>query len=413
MWRDMKNIYHLIVTIAAHLRFGFPSRKLTVIGVTGTDGKTTTANLLYHILYTAGKKASLISTTGAIIGRENYDIGLHVTTPHSPFLLQSFIQKAVAAGSTYLVLEVTSHALHQFRVFGIPFRIGVLTNVTREHLDYHKTYENYVRVKAKLLQMAKVAVVNKDDESYIRLTHIKNLQSKIGSTHWVTYGIKNTADYMPQKFPFETKLLGEFNTYNILAAVATSKQLGIADESIKKAISTYVPPEGRQERVYDKDFKVFIDFAHTPNSFAKVLPEMRKITTGRLIHVFGAAAKRDTFKRPLMGEESGKYADIIILTAEDSRGEPIKKIMEEIARGIPKAILIQNEQKEVTLKKGQQYLFKIPDRKEAIHFAVHIAQKTDTVLLTGKGHEKSINYGHGEEPWNEKEVVGKALEKRT
>ena len=164
MWQEIKNVYHLLVAVAAQVWFGFPSRKLKVIGVTGTDGKTTTVNLIYHILHTCGYSVSMISTVGAIINGEKKDLGFHVTNPSS-WQLNSFIKKA-AEKSSYLVLEVTSHGIDQHRIFGIPFAIGVMTNVTNEHLDYHKTYDRYLQTKVKLLKRSRIAIVNQDDGSH-------------------------------------------------------------------------------------------------------------------------------------------------------------------------------------------------------------------------------------------------------
>lgn len=378
MWQKIKNIYHLCNALMANVWYGFPSKKLTVIGVTGTDGKTTTTNIIYHILKTADKDVSMISTVGANINGQAYGIGFHVTTP-SPWQIQSFLSKARG----YLVLEVTSHALDQNRVFGVDFAIGVLTNVTNEHLDYHKTYENYVKTKAKLLQAAKVAIVNRDDESF------KVIKSKV-----ITYGIKQGA-ITPKSFPFKTKLFGEYNKYNILAAVAVCKNIGLSDSQIKKGIETFTLPIGRAEIVHEDNFTVMIDFAHTPNAFAKLLPEIKKQIKGKLIHVFGAAGKRDASKRPLMGEISSEYADVVILTSEDPRNEPVEKIMDEIESGMKKKVV------------------KIANRQEAITAAIKMAKKGDFVLLTGKSHEQSMNYGNGEEPWSEHEAVEKALRLRS
>ncbi len=396
MWQKVKNIYHLCNAILANLWYarlqrlmrsicgqGFPTKKLIVIGVTGTDGKTTTTSLIYHILKTAGKDVSMISTVGAIINDKKYDVGFHVTTP-SPWQIQKFLNKAKG----YLVLEVTSHSLDQYRVWGIDFAVGVLTNVTNEHLDYHKTYENYVKTKVKLLERSKMAIVNKDDKSY---DFIK-LKVK-------TYGMGKNADLNPQKFSFKTNIFGEYNKYNSLAAVAVCKTLGISDSFIRKGIATFKLPVGRAEIVYDKDFTVMIDFAHTPNAFAQLLPEIKKQTKGRLIHVFGAAGLRDSSKRSLMGKESSLFADIIILTAEDPRSESIEKITKEIESGIMNY--------ELWKKKGK--LFEVSDRQKAISQAIDMAKKGDFVLLTGKSHERSMNYGKGEESWNEHEAVNKAL----
>lgn len=424
MVRKLKNFGHLLKAIVANILHLFPSRRMYVIGVTGTDGKTTTVSLIYHILRECGKKVAMISTLGARIDDSEYDIGFHVTTPSS-FLLQKYIRKAANSGSRYLVLEVTSHAIDQHRIFGIKFDIGVLTNVSHEHLDYHKTYEKYVATKAKLLESAKVAIVNRDDKSYEIISNIKDQRSNthIKDQKWITYGLNMDVNVNPYSFSFKTNLIGEFNKYNCLAAIAVCKELGIEDDQIRVALLTFSPPIGRGDIVFDEDFKVMIDFAHTPNSFAQILPEVRTLADGRLIHVFGAAGKRDAIKRPLMGEIAAKYADIIILTAEDPRSESVERIMEEIGKGISNfqparpagGFLISNEiqNDNFQFKNGKKYLFKIPDRKKAIEFAISIAKKGDLVLLTGKSHEKSMNYGHGEVAWDEYKVVKDALIKRS
>lgn len=390
MWQSFKNLYHLTMAVLANIFYGFPSKKLVVVGVTGTDGKTTTAGLIYHILHTSGLNVSLVSTVGAIINGKAYDVGFHVTTPSS-WKLQRFL-KMIASGSTvgakrYLVLEVTSHALDQYRVWGIDFTVGVLTNVTHEHFDYHKTWEEYVKAKSRLLKSAKIALINKDDESYKILSSLK----------CTTYG-RQDADVNLSQFTFTTNLIGEFNKYNILAAAAACRALGIADKQIKKAIKTFTPPIGRQEIIHEDKSMVMIDFAHTPNAFEKVLPEVKQLTKGKLIHVFGAAGKRDSSKRPLMGEISAKYADIIILTAEDPRGEDVSQINREIMEGIQK-------------EKNKPDTYSIVERKKAIEFAISLVKEGDTVILTGKGHEQSMNYGKGEVPWSEHEAVRNALKK--
>ncbi len=384
MWQDLKNIYHLLVASLANIYYGFPSRKFIVIGVTGTDGKTTTTSLIYHMLRTAGKKALMISSVGAIINGKEYDVGFHVTTPSS-FALQKFLKQASDAGLKYLVLETTSHALDQYRVFGIHFNVGVLTNITHEHLDYHKTYGEYVNTKLKLLVASDTAIVNRDDGSYAFVSKVSKLK---------TYGLKKDADINPYNFPFTTTLFGEFNKYNVLAAVSVCKALGIENNKIRNGIKSFKPPKGREDIVYKNSFSVMIDFAHTPNAFEVVLRDLRRANVkARIIHVFGSAGARDATKRPLMGQASAKYADIVILTAEDPRREPIEKIVNEIESGI----------------KNKKKVLKIYDRKKAIFEAIKIAKKGDLVLITGKSHEKSMNYGHGEEPWDEYETVRSAL----
>lgn len=410
MWQKTKNIFHLVQASAALTVNLFPARGMTIIGVTGTDGKTTTSSILYHVLSQAGYKTALISSVGAIINGRKSDIGFHVTTP-SPFALQHYLKAARKEGVKYVVLEITSHALDQHRAYGIPFDVGVVTNVSREHLDYHKTYENYVSVKSKLLRQAKVAVVNKDDHSYwqIRKKELK------GKRDILTYGMKKDADINPHVFPFTTKLLGQFNKYNSLSAIAALQSLHIPEDAIRKGIASFKPPVGRQEVVYNKEFMVINDFAHTPNSFAVILPEVKKLASRRLIHVFGSAAKRDKYKRPEMGLLSSRYADVMIVTSEDPRDEPVEQINNEILSGITdkRFEIIQGESvspKDIIVNK--KYIFVIPDRKKAIAFAIAIAQKGDIVLMTGKGHEKSMNYGQGEVPWDESETAREAIKMR-
>ena len=215
----------------------------------------------------------------------------------------------------------------------------------------------------------------------------------------MTYGVKGNSDIGPTVFPFKTKLIGEFNKYNILAAVSVCKTLGIKDEDIRNGIKTFKAPIGREDIVYDKDFKVMVDFAHTPNAFEQILSSVRPSIKGRLIHVFGSAGERDATKRPLMGKASARYSDVIILTAEDPRSDNLGKINAEIESEI------MNH--ESWIQNGK--LFKIEDRQEAIITAIKMARKGDFVLITGKSHEKSMNYGNGEVPWDEYEVVKKGL----
>lgn len=391
MWRSIKNFYHFFIAVFCNIFFLFPSRGMKVIGVTGTDGKTTTVNLIYHILKSSGKKVSMISSIGSVIGTNVMPIGFHVTTP-GPFLIQKLLRQAKRLGSEYFVLEVTSHALNQNRVIGIPFKVGVLTNLTSEHLDYHKTYDNYLKAKEKLLIKAKVAVVNRDDSAYQLLTESKNLKS---SENWITYGFSESAEINPLNFKIgNIKIIGEFNQYNILAAVAACKKLGISDEDIKKALLTFDLPKGRLDFVYRGEFAVMIDFAHTPNAFEQLLKSLRPIVKGKIIHVFGSAGERDVQKRPYLGDISASFADIVVLTAEDPRSEEANQIIEEISQGMdnPKAEVI-----------------KIPDRREAITAAIQMAKKNDLVLITGKSAEASMNMGHGEQPWDEYKVVDQIL----
>lgn len=394
MWQEIKNIYHLMVAILANLIFFFPARGMKVIAVTGTDGKTTTVNLIYHILKCSGYKVSMVSSIAAVIDGKAYDTGFHVTTPAS-FSLQKFLRKAKNKKSEYFVLEVTSHAIDQNRISGIPIKVGVLTNVTNEHLDYHKTYDKYLKTKVKLLNKAEISVVNSDDSSYTLLSEAKNNKSQ---ESWITYGLSDSSDYNPKTFDIsKARLVGDFNKYNILAAVSAAKSLGVKDEVVKKALGSFHEPIGRVDYVYQKDFSIMIDFAHTPNAFEKILSTVRPITKGKIIHVFGSAGERDALKRPFLGEISSQYCDILVLTAEDPRSEDVNKIIAEI---------------EVGIKKEQAEVIRIPDRKEAIEAAVQMAKKDDLVLITGKAQEGSMTTDQQELPWDEFAVVEEALKNR-
>ena len=394
MWQGIKNIYHFLVAVFANILFFFPSRKMKVVAVTGTDGKTTTVSLIYHILKTSGAKVSMISSIAAVIDGVSYDTGFHVTTPAS-FSLQRFLRKARNKKSEYFVLEVTSHAIDQNRIVGIPIKVGVLTNITNEHLDYHKTYDNYLRTKLSLLKKAKISVVNSDDSSYTLLSEAKN---KKPQDNWITYGLSESSDYNPKTFDIkQARLVGDFNKYNVLAAVSTAKSLEIKDEVIKKALGSFHMPIGRVDYVYQKDFNIMIDFAHTPNAFEKILSTVRPITKGKIIHVFGSAGERDALKRPFLGEISSRYCDILVLTAEDPRSEDVNKIISEI---------------EVGIKREQAEVIRIPDRKEAIEAAIQMAKKDDLVLITGKAQEGSMTTDKEDLPWDEFAVVDQALNRR-
>ncbi len=380
MFQKLKNIYHLLQAIIANVYYGSPSKKIKVIGVTGTDGKTTTTHLIAHILKLNGHKTSFVSSVYASIAGIEYDIGFHVTTP-SPFAIQKYLKQSVDNKDEYFILETTSHALDQNRVWGVSYEIAVLTNITHEHLDYHKSYQDYLNAKIKIFDMAKMAIVNEDDESY---QYIKGRIKNIKSVYKISKTIENISN------------LTIYNQYNYSAAHSVCKELGLADDEIQTAMKTFKLPKGRLEIVYDKDFRVIIDFAHTPNSFQNLLPEIRKKyinNKGKLIHVFGSAGLRDKTKRPLMGLISSKFSDKIILTEEDFRSEKPEDICQQIASGIK-----QNKSYEIII-----------DREQAINRAIKMAKKGDVVVLTGKSHEKSICRGKIEYPWSEHEAVNKAL----
>ncbi|PIZ47670.1 UDP-N-acetylmuramoyl-L-alanyl-D-glutamate--2,6-diaminopimelate ligase, partial [Candidatus Woesebacteria bacterium CG_4_10_14_0_2_um_filter_39_14] len=322
---------HLPLAILAVLWFRHPARRLKVIGVTGTDGKTTTATLIDDILVHWGKKAALISTVAAKIGQKEIDTGFHVTSPDA-WKLQRLLRETVNQGFEYVVLEATSHGLVQNRFFGCHFKMGIVTNITHEHLDYHKTYADYLKAKAKLFDQVEAGVLNRDDQSFAFLKQkLKEKKIKI-----ISYALKNKADFTPRNFPFKTPLLGDYNQYNCLAAAAATSFLGAPKNVIKEALADFPGVKGRLEEIKNRfGFRVFIDFASTANSLKNVLIALRKIVPakGRLIAVFGSAGLRDVQKRGLMGEMAAKYADLMVLTAEDPRTEDVNQIIEQIAQG--------------------------------------------------------------------------------
>lgn len=402
----IKNIYHLVQAVLANWYYGVPSKKLTVIGITGTDGKTTTSSLIYHILKTSGKRVSALTTVAAQIGITSYDTGFHVTTPDA-FAVQRYLRQAVTDGDQYFVLETTSHALDQYRVYGVDFAYGIVTNITHEHLHYHGTFAHYVQSKARLLKWSRVCILNRDDAAF------PVLKNCCIDDEMITYGLSSDATY---HFAIAEKIgkpLARFNVYNYLAAYAVCLSMGLSDKQIFAAMKTYQLPPGRMELVYDTELTVIVDFAHTPHALHEVLESIRTEygNKRRLIHVFGAAAFRDDSKRPLMGEESGTYADLTILTEEDYRTEDPEKICRQIAIGLKTKgfTLVDPAQ---FADRNKQYTV-IINRNDAITRAIQVAQKGDIIVITGKGHEKSLNRKGKEYPWDDKKAVREALEKKS
>lgn len=397
MIRKLKNFKHFFVAVLAVIYYRYPARNLRVIGVTGTDGKTTTTNLIDHILSQSGLKVGMISTTGAEILGKPVDIGFHVTTP-GPRQVQKLLRRMVDSGVKVAVIEATSIGLDQHRLFGCNFEVGVVTNVTSEHLDYHRTFKRYLAAKAKLFRGAKHAILNRDDKSY---DYFQKTITNYGLPI-TNYGLSNDANLTPKTFPFKTTLSGDFNQLNCLAAIAVGRYFEVPDSQIKKALADFSLPPGRLEEIKNtKGLRVLVDFAHTPGAFEKLLPAVKKMTKGRLIHVFGCTGDRDKFKRLMMGEIAGKLDDLVILTHEDTYSEDPAAIMAAIEPGVVKS--------GKTL--GNTY-WKIADRKEAIKKALNLAKKGDAVLITGVGHQKTLNLGGKEVPWSDQEVVRETLSKK-
>lgn len=408
MVQTLKNIYHYFVAVLAVLFYRYPAKKLVVIGVTGTDGKTTTACMIYHILKNAQKKVGLVSTLGAKIGDETIDIGLHVTTPAS-FVLQKLLRQMVNQQTEFAVIEATSHGLDQNRLVGCNFSYGVLTNITHEHLDYHKTFANYVRAKAKLFGHTKVNIINNDGPWFEAITK-SNLPGKI-----VAVGLKEPAEFNPKSYPLKLQIDGDYNQANALAAIAVCKHIGIDDDVIRSALKSFVGVEGRLEKIkLGQPFQVVVDFAHTPNATKQVLSTLRKETKGRLIAMFGSAGLRDKTKRPITGETAAALADVCIITADDPATENVDDIINQIVPGCLKAGALEVMQDDLASGRPLQgHVFvRMPDRKKAIAFAIAIAKDSDIVALLSKGHQKSFSLGKQEIPWNEKQFAVDALKER-
>jgi UDP-N-acetylmuramoyl-L-alanyl-D-glutamate--2,6-diaminopimelate ligase len=409
------------LTWLAAAMYEYPGRKLTVIGVTGTDGKTTTCNLLYQILLAAGIRAGLISTVNAVIGDEVLDTGFHVTTPDAPDV-QRYLARMVEAGLSHVVLETTSHGWAQHRVDACEFDVGVVTNITHEHLDQHGTFEKYRAAKARLFQSLaitrpkpqgnpRLAVLNKDDSSYAYLSSlVKGPQT--------SYGLDASADiradavgYSPQGIHFEavgsglrvavnSSLVGQFNVSNCLAALAAAVcGLGVDAQTAALGIAALPGVPGRMERIdLGQPFTAIVDFAHTPNALRVAIETVRNMTDKRVIVIFGSAGLRDKEKRRLMAEVAAQLADISILTAEDPRTESLEGILEEMAAGAKMHAGVE-----------EKTFFRVPDRGEAIQLGIRIAQSGDIVMACGKGHEQSMCFGKTEYPWDDRTAMRAAL----
>lgn len=401
--------------------YDWPGRKLTVIGVTGTDGKTTTSNLIYQILLAADLRAGMISTVNAMIGDEILDTGFHVTTPDAQDV-QRYLARMVDRGLTHVVLETTSHGWAQYRVDACEFDIGVVTNITHEHLDQHGSYENYRAAKARLFESLertlpkpqgnpRLAVINRDDQSF------EFLNDRI-KTYKKSYGLNTNADVQALELELNLKdtqfiaqssdfrvvtrcdLVGKYNVSNCLAALtATVYGLGIDPQMAARGIANLRGVPGRMERLdLGQDFTAIVDFAHTPNALKVTLETARQMTKGRVISVFGSAGLRDKEKRRMMAETSAELADLTVLTAEDPRTESLAGILDEMAAGA----------RSRGGREGETF-WRIPDRGEAIRFALSLARPGDIVLACGKGHEQSMCFGEKEFLWDDRIAMRAAL----
>ncbi|MBQ4513972.1 MAG: UDP-N-acetylmuramoyl-L-alanyl-D-glutamate--2,6-diaminopimelate ligase [Anaerolineaceae bacterium] len=416
--------------------YGFPSESMTVIGVTGTDGKTTTSIYLYNILRAAGLHTGMISTVSAMIDNEELDTGFHVTTPESPDI-QRYLAMMRDKGVTHVIIESTSHGLVQKRVSAIDFDIAVVTNITHEHLDFHNSRQAYFEAKGMLFQklgqnqdrkVAPLAVLNYDDPdsfnfldnlinvrkvAYSANGHIHHASATIREISSTPAGIKAIARFtdLPGgtvETEVRTSLLGNYNGANFLAAMtAAIYGLGIDPTTAAYGIANVIGVPGRMQVINEgQNFTAIVDFAHTPNALEKALIAARKMLSvdtygnpqGRIIAVYGSAGLRDREKRRMMPDVSSKYADITVLTAEDPRTEPLNKILKEMSdEAVDKGAVLGKS------------LFIEPDRRNAIRKGLSLANPGDIVLSLGKGHEQSMCFGTTEYLWDDRTAMHAAL----
>lgn len=390
----LKRVYHFFTTLLwkalpANLFFGFPSRSMTVIAFTGTDGKTTTSSMMYQILKAAGKKTVLISTVAAYLGDEEIDTGFHVTTP-DPWQIQRLLKKALDQGCEYAVLEATSHGIYQYRIWGVDIDYAGLTNITQhEALDYHVTYLEYVKAKALMLRSANKAWINRNDESYKVL---KELLPKNVLKYKALEGIPNDVSAAIEKrFP------QGYNQQNATLVYKIAQELKIHDKVFSQAVLSFQGVPGRMQYIPNtKGLEIVVDFAHTPNGLKQVLTYLKSCMkpNQKLIAVFGCAGQRDPGKRQPMGQIASELADYAVFTAEDPRTEDVWSIIRQMKEGV----------------KNFDRIHTIADRESAIRYALfELADTNDVVAVFGKGHEQSMSYGSTEYAWSDIKAIERML----
>ena len=393
--------YHYAQSLVAGIKYGFPGKKLRVIGVTGTNGKTTTSFMIWQMLNHAGYKTGLMTTVAWGVKKLQPELN-HMTTVDA-FTLNGRIADIKNQGAEFLVLEVTSHALAQFRTLGIPIEVAVFTNLTHDHLDYHKTIANYRAAKGKLFKKAKFSILNADDPATVYYKKI--------AKSFTTYGVKkgdhratniklnvSGVSYSLDNLQISTQIPGEFNVYNSMAAALVGKKLGLTNAQITDGIKSLASVEGRMNIVDEgQPFTVIVDYAHAPDALEKVFTSV-KGHKGKIISVHGGAGRRDPSTRPIRGEILAKNSDIVVITEDDSRDEDPEKIAAGFIKGAEKQGKILNKD-----------LFKELDRAKAIELAIKKAKKGDLVLILGKGHEKTILRADGPHDFEDIKVARKIL----
>lgn len=436
----IKKTYRVLRSIYGSLVNGLPLHGVKVIGVTGTSGKSTTSTMIYHLLKSHGLRVGLISTVQAKIGDVEIDTGFHVTTP-DPIDLQRIAKRMRKEGMDYLVLETSSHALHQGRVGMIKFEVSVFTNIQRDHLDYHKTWEDYAFSKARLILKTRddgYIVVNQDDLSYdFLLVFCKryNIKSKVVEYSESKELTKLDLSHFFPSFEykgelFKLSIFGDYNIQNALAAIKVGEIFGIDLSKIRGYLENFTTLPGRMEILQKEPFSVIVDFAHNTDSLKKALLSLRRYARAngsKIIAIFGSAGLRDIEKRFDMGKVSGELVDITIVTAEDPRTESLADINSEILRGcesggakLIKRFLSSDDYKLNSSKfsdgTNSKIVFSFDEesvnsRYDAIEFGISLARAGDIVVTFGKGHEQSLCFGKTEYLFSDHQAVDRALNK--
>lgn len=420
IWLDnpLRLLYHKLRAVSANIIYGFPHKDMLIIGITGTNGKTTTCNIVARGLRKAGKKVFMFTTVNIIVDDEEFTNDTKMTSPDA-FTLQKWLAYAKSKWCEIAVIETASHWIKMYRIWWLNYDICALTNITQDHLDLHKTMFNYVQTKLEIFKnlmvykrkpwIKKVAVINLDSEyseiftseTYDTLftygTNYKaNLQPKNIKTtiEWTEFSLKVPWDDINIK----TKLIWNFNVYNIMCAVWIFSSLWLSKKQIEKSIekTTWIP--WRMDLLESEDgFKIYIDYAHTEDALKNVLQTLKNLEwVKRIITVFGATWDRDKTKRPVMGQIVSQYSDLVILTEDDNYSEDVHEIMKDIIPGIE--------------RKEWEGFWVIPERKEAIMTALVAAKKWDIVLLAGKWDEHKIIRNHWADDWHDKTVAKEILE---
>lgn len=413
LFRRIEPFGHLIEAVIANIWYGFPSRGMHVIGVTGTNGKTTTTFLIHKMLHNAMFKVGMLSTVAYGAGNDINPQIEHITTAQAG-KLQKRLRDFKRAGVQWVVLESSSHSLAQYRTWGVPYEIAVVTNVTNDHLDYHGTFDNYLEAKRRLFTLAskngrKLGIVNADDPNADKFAAStpRSVSYGINGGELQAKNIKLAVDHSTYQvdggeeiYDIRINIPGEFNVSNSLAAVAVGRELGLTKGQIERGIAALDGVEGRMTVVNEgQNFTVIVDFASTSDAFDRFFRSVRTAAKGKIIAVFGSAGRRDEVKRAIQGEIAGKFADEVVLTEEDDRDIDGNQILQQIAEGSKRAGKVIDKD-----------LFLILNREKAIKFALERAKPGDTVVLLGKGHEKTIERADGVHPWNEIEITRMMLQ---